>query len=66
MHSILDNLNMRLQDESNRNSEGPDRLPLTVEEKRTTIWADDVTRRTSYTKRAFPPWNIAMMGREFI
>ena len=30
------------------------------------LWADDATRRTSYTKRAFPPWNIIMMGRRSI
>ena len=39
---------------------------VTVEEKVNAPWADDDTRRTSYTKRAFLPWNIIMMGRWFI
>ena len=41
--------------------------PVTVEEKTNAPWTDDVTRRTWYTKCAFHPWNLIMMGeRKFI
>ena len=39
---------------------------VTVEEKGNAHWVGDATRRTSYNKCAFPPWNIIMMGRRFI
>ena len=42
------------------------RCPVTVEEKGNAPWADDVTRRTSYTKRVFPPRNMITMGRRSI
>ena len=42
------------------------RCPVTLEEKRNAPWTEDATRRTSYSKRAFPPWNIMMMGRGFM
>ena len=32
------------------------RCPVTVEKKENAFWADDAIRRTSYTKRAFLPW----------
>ena len=42
------------------------RFSVTVEEKGNAPLADDATQRTSFTKCAFPPWNIIMMGRRFI
>ena len=36
---------------------------VTVERKGNAPWADDATRRTPYTRHAFPPWNIIIMGR---
>ena len=42
------------------------RCPVTVEEKGNVTWADDGTRKMSYTKCAFALWNIIMMGRGFI
>ena len=36
---------------------------VTVEVKGNVPWSDDATQRTSYTKPAFLPWNIIMMGR---
>ena len=36
---------------------------VTVEVKGNAPWADDAIRRTLYTKRSFPPWNIVMMQR---
>ena len=39
---------------------------VSVEKKGYAPWADDETRRTSYTKRAVLPWNIIMMERGFI
>ena len=58
MYSILNNNNRKLLDELNWNSGGPDKMSCDCRKKRNAPWAIDETRRMSYSKRAFPPWNI--------
>ena len=62
MHNILNNYNRRFLDELNGNSGGPDEESWNCIRKGE---CNDAIQRTSYTKRAFPPWNI-IMGRGFI
>ena len=63
IHSILNNHCGRLLDELNRNSGDQMWHLVTVEIKGYAPWTDDATQRISYTKHAFPPWNIIMIGR---
>ena len=66
MHIILNNHNRKLLDELNRNGGGPDVISCNFINKGDTPWADDAILWTSYTRHAFPPWNIIMMVRESI